>query len=228
MSGSFVHKIIIAGCRRFASPLPSGPHKRMKMRIAKRSTAGHRRSWLVLVGLVLVALMMLAVLAITQLAQPDVGAVSSPTQLSDQTQPSPAPTSTVSPQDEVVERLHEIFRIRDKAIRTRDAILLEDIYTVDCPCLEGDRKLIGQLRRDRLVWRGIKVSLDVQEVERVNDRLWIVSALVTTSPFEILDESGTSVRTIPQGQELSRFALARPVDQRHWLLGKASVIEGRD
>jgi hypothetical protein len=24
MSGSFVHKIIIAGCRRFASPLPSG------------------------------------------------------------------------------------------------------------------------------------------------------------------------------------------------------------
>src|SRR5215208_2736309 len=27
MSGSFVHKIIIAGCRRFASPLPSGPHQ---------------------------------------------------------------------------------------------------------------------------------------------------------------------------------------------------------
>src|SRR5918993_3737980 len=27
MSGSFVHKIIIAGCRCFASPLPSGPHQ---------------------------------------------------------------------------------------------------------------------------------------------------------------------------------------------------------
>jgi predicted nucleic acid-binding protein len=27
MSGSFVHKIIIAGCRRFVSPLPSGPHQ---------------------------------------------------------------------------------------------------------------------------------------------------------------------------------------------------------
>ena len=27
MSGSFVHKIIIAGCRCFASLLPSGPHQ---------------------------------------------------------------------------------------------------------------------------------------------------------------------------------------------------------
>jgi hypothetical protein len=26
MSGSFVHRPIIAGCRRFTSPLPSGPH----------------------------------------------------------------------------------------------------------------------------------------------------------------------------------------------------------
>jgi hypothetical protein len=198
------------------------------MRIAKRSTSGQRRNRLVLVGLVLAVLMMLAVLAMTQLAQPDVGAVSSSTQLSDQTQSPPAPTSTIGPRDEVVERLHQIFRVRDKAIRTRDVLLLEDIYTVDCPCLEGDRKLIGQLRRDRLQWRGIKVSLDVQEVERVNDRLWIVNALVTTSPFEILDESGTSLRTIPQGQEHSRFALARPVGQRHWLLGQASVIKGRD
>jgi hypothetical protein len=198
------------------------------MRIAKRATSGQRRNRLVLVGLVLAGLMMLAVLAMTQLAQPDVGAVSSPTQLSDQTQPPSAPTSTIGARDEVVERLHQIFRIRDKAIRTRDVLLLEDIYTLDCPCLEGDRKLIVQLRRDRLQWRGIRVSLDVQKVERVNDRLWMVSALVTTSPFEILDESGASVREIPQGQELSRFALARPVGQRHWLLGRASVIDGRD
>ena len=198
------------------------------MRIAKRATSGQRRNRLVLVGLVLAALMMLAVLAMTQLAQPDVGDVSSPTQLSDQTQPPPAPTSTIGARDEVVERLHQLFRVRDKAIRTRDVLLLEDIYTLDCPCLEGDRKLIGQLRRDRLQWRGVRVSLEVQEVERVNDRLWIVSALVTTSPFEILDESGTSVREVPQGQELSRFALARPVGQRQWLLGRASVIEGRD
>ena len=27
MSGSFVHNPIIAGCKRFASPLPSGPHQ---------------------------------------------------------------------------------------------------------------------------------------------------------------------------------------------------------
>ena len=79
------------------------------MRIAKRATSGQRRNRLVLVGLVLAALMMLAVLAMTQLAQPDVGDVSSPTQLSDQTQPPPAPTSTIGARDEVVERLHQSF-----------------------------------------------------------------------------------------------------------------------
>jgi hypothetical protein len=197
------------------------------MRIAKRSASGHRRNQLVLVGLVVAGLMMTAVFAISQLPQSDVGAVSPSTQPSDQEQPSPTPTPTTVARDELEERLHQIFRIRDNAIKMRDAGLLEEIYTVDCPCLEGDKSLIAQLRQDQLLWRGIKVSLDVQELERVNDRLWTVTALVTTSSFEIVKESGASVRRIPQGQELSRFALARPVGQQDWLLGQASVIQGR-
>jgi hypothetical protein len=197
------------------------------MRIAKRSASGNRRNRLVLVGLVVAGLVMAAVFAISQLPQSDVGAVSPSTRPSDREQPSPGPTPTTVARDELEERLHQIFRIRDNAIRTRDADLLEEIYTVDCPCLEGDKKLIAQLRQDQLLWRGIKVSLDVQELERVNDRLWTVSAVVTTSSFEIVKESGASVRTIPQGQELSRFALARPVGQQDWLLGQASVIQGR-
>jgi hypothetical protein len=125
-------------------------------------------------------------------------------------------------------KIVEILRVRDRAIQTRNARLLDALYTTDCPCLEGDKELIRKLRQEQLVWRGINVSLDVQKVERVNDQLWTVSALVTTSPFEIVKESGASVRRIPQGQEISRFALARPIGQQDWLLGQASVIEERD
>jgi hypothetical protein len=63
--------------------------------------------------------------------------------------------------------------------------LLESIYTGDSPCLEGDRTLIRRLKQENILWRGIKVSLRIDNVERVNDRLWTASALVTTGGFEI-------------------------------------------
>lgn len=70
-----------------------------------------------------------------------------------------------------------------------------------------------------MVWRGIDVSLEVREVERVNDRLWTVAALVKTSSFDIVREWGAIVRRIPGGQEYSRFALAKPTGRENWLLG---------
>jgi hypothetical protein len=136
--------------------------------------------------------------------------------------------STIATRGEVIARLHQIFGIRDQAIRTRNPFLLERIYAVDCPCLKGDRQLIRELRQERLLWRGVKVSIDVQEVERVNDHLWTASAVVTTSSFDIVTESGMVVRRIPEGRELSRFTLARPLGRDDWLLGHASVIEERD
>ena len=139
-----------------------------------------------------------------------------------------ASSSTISTAEEVRARFKEIFRIRDQAIRTRNPLLLEEIYTVDCPCLKGDQQLIRKLKQERLLWRGVRVSLDVQDIERVNDRLWIASAVVTSSAFEILTESGAIVRRVPEGRELSRFALARPTGTGDWLLGQASVIEERD
>jgi hypothetical protein len=54
-----------------------------------------------------------------------------------------APTTTVDPRVEVVERLREILRLRDKALTRRDASLLVGIYTVDCNCLENTRRLIS-------------------------------------------------------------------------------------
>jgi hypothetical protein len=137
------------------------------------------------------------------------------------------PSKTIENRAEIVARLHEIFGVRDRAIETRNESLLESIYTVDCPCLEGDRNLIRRLKQENILWRGIKVSLRIDNVERVNDRLWTASALVTTAAFEIKRESGEVVRRISRGQELSRFALAKPIGQEDWLLGQASLVEER-
>jgi hypothetical protein len=138
------------------------------------------------------------------------------------------PSTTVGAREEVVSRLHQIFRIRDRAIQTRDIRELNNIYTIDCPCLKGDRALIDKLKKEGLVWRGIKVSLSIEGVEQVNDRLWIVNALVKTSAFEIRRESGATVQEVPPGEERSRFALARPVGQDAWLLGQASRLAEHD
>ena len=199
------------------------------MRTAKQRTPIRRRNRLVLLGFAVTALVIGGVSAlIPQLFDSDNGVPPASTGVANQPQPtSPAPSSTIDVEDEVVGRLLQIFRVRDRAIETRNALLLESIYTPDCPCRDGDEKLIQRLKREQLVWRGVRVSLDVQKVERINDQLWTVSALVTTSPFEIARESGTLVRRIPEGQEVSRFALARPNGQKDWLLGQASVIEER-
>jgi hypothetical protein len=136
-------------------------------------------------------------------------------------------TTTGDVTDQLVSRLHQILKVRDQAVKSRNASLLNGIYTVDCPCLKGDRQLIGNLRRDGLVWRGVNISLDVQGTERLSDRLWAINAVITTSPFEIVKESGEVVKRIPGGQELSRFALAKIDGEQEWLLGQASVVEAR-
>jgi hypothetical protein len=198
------------------------------MEIAKQSTRS-KRHWYryVLAGLLLGAVLLSVTLVLlAQSTQPNDLVASPPTILSN----SPETTntaSTIGTRQEVVTRIHQIFRVRDKAIQTRNPVLLNEIYTVDCPCLRGDQELIRGLKVDGLVWRGIKVSLDVQEVERVNDRLWTVSALVNTSSFDVMEESGALVREISPGQEYSRFALAKPIGHDDWLLGHAAVIEER-
>ena len=78
------------------------------------------------------------------------------------------------------------------------------------------------------MWDSIKVSLDIEEVKQVNDRLWTVNAQVISNSFDIRRESGGLVRRVPSGREHSRFALARPVGEQDWMLGHASVIPESD
>jgi hypothetical protein len=197
------------------------------MRRAKQSDEPNGRpSRLLLVGLVAIPLLLVLILAVIPQQRPSDGTADT-TRVSEP-ETSETPRTTIGARAEVIERLHTIFRVRDRAIQTRTSSLLNGIYTVDCPCLRGDRALINRLRKEGLVWNGVTVSLVVEDVQRVNDRLWIVTALVKTSPFEIQNESGEKVREVPPGEEHSRFALAKPQGQEEWLLGQASVITGRD
>jgi hypothetical protein len=135
-----------------------------------------------------------------------------------------APTTTLEPQDEVIDRLRDILRIRDRALEKRDAKLLDTIYTVDCNCLSQSRALIRQLRKDHVVWDGLSTSLQVQKVEKINDRLWTVIGVLATSTARIEDESGNLIEIAPAEKDRFRFAVAKPVDSQDWLLGYASVI----
>jgi hypothetical protein len=199
------------------------------MRIARQpSQPKHRRYSPALLGLGVAMLLVIAIFSLlAQRTRPEEGSGSPATTLVNEPGSTTAPSSTVGTREEVIARLHQIFRIRDQAIQARNPRPLQEIYTVDCPCLKGDQQLIGRLKEERLRWQGIKVSLDVQDVERVNDRLWIVNAVVSTSSFKILSPSGATVREVPPGQEYSRFALAKPIGQEGWMLGQASVIEER-
>ena len=197
-------------------------------RAEKPPGLAQRRSRLFFTGVGVAGLVLLGVFTVT-LRMNESNRTNAPlaTAGTDDPGKSTVPSTTIVTRDEVVSRLHQIFRIRDRAIQTRDARVLSDIYTVDCPCLQGDQALIKRLRSEKLVWSGIEVSLIIEDVKQVNDRLWIVNALVKTSNFEIRRESGASVRVVPSGQEHSRFALSRPVGQDVWLLGQASVLAER-
>jgi hypothetical protein len=138
-----------------------------------------------------------------------------------------ATSAIVSTRTEVTSRLREILAIRDRALVARDAHLLSDIYTIDCECLEDGKALIQQLRKQDVVWKGVKTKIDIRSAEEVNDRLWIVIATVETPSVQIETEAGRLVRIVPPERNLVRFALGpAPIgygrrrgrlSQRYWV-----------
>jgi hypothetical protein len=148
-------------------------------------------------------------------------------------EPSVAPTTaaptttTIDTKTEVVARLREILRVRDVAYRQREVELLKTIYTTDCPCLTGDGNAIKQLLKDKVVWVGASTSIQVDKLERVNERLWIVTAVFDGSPFRIETESGQLIRSVEGKSELFRFVLARNADNTEWMLGYAAPVKDK-
>jgi hypothetical protein len=135
------------------------------------------------------------------------------------------PTTTIGVQTELVARLREILEVRDRALSVRNPDLLSDIYTIDCKCLKDGRALIATLRKEAVVWKGVRTSLAVRDIEEVNDRLWIIIADVTTPSVRIETESGRLIRMVPPERNRVRFALAKPVNENEWLLGHASAFD---
>ena len=165
------------------------------MRTARQPDAPtRRRPRYVLVGLVMTAILVVAIFALTTQLTKSTDGSASPDATQSEPQTKTTSRSTIGTREEVVTRLHQIFRVRDLAIQTRNPLLLDSIYTIDCPCLKGDQQLIRNLRLKRRIWRGVEVSIAVREAERINDRLWTVSAVVTTSSFEITTESSVVLR----------------------------------
>jgi hypothetical protein len=135
-------------------------------------------------------------------------------------------TTTIDERTAVVGRLRDILKVRDRAYRERKAELLDDVYTVDCPCLKGDKDAIRQLLKDDAVWVGASTSIQVREIEKVNSRMWIVVATFNGSPFTIETESGQLIRAVEGRSELFRFVLARTSTDQRLLLGFAAPVRG--
>jgi hypothetical protein len=130
----------------------------------------------------------------------------------------------VSKRTEITSRLREILKVRDRALLARDARLLSDIYTIDCECLEDGRALIRQLHKENVVWKDVSTNINIENIEEVNDRLWIVVASVETPPVRIETEAGRLIRIVPAERNRVRFALSKPTSEEEWLLGHASSL----
>ena len=133
-------------------------------------------------------------------------------------------TIAVAKKNEITSRLREILKVRDRALVARDAQLLSDVYTIDCKCLEDGRALIRQLRKENVVWKGVRTNVTIESTEEVSDRLWIVVATVQTPPVRIETEGGRLVRIVPAERNRVRFGLAKPTNEEEWLLGHASSL----
>jgi hypothetical protein len=139
-----------------------------------------------------------------------------------------SPTSTTQDtRTEVIERLRQILRTRDKAFRDRNAEILEELYTTDCPCLEGDRNAIRELTDNNYHIVGGETSVRIRRVERVTDRAWLVIADFRSAPLRVEAENSRLIREEPAGSDLFQFALSKPTGSREWLLGQATTYRGQ-
>jgi hypothetical protein len=134
-------------------------------------------------------------------------------------------TTSLDTRTEVSRRLTEILEIRDKAFRDRDSELLNDIYTVDCPCLEGDGNAIKDLLDNDYHIVGGATSIRLRRISKASEQLWLIIADFQSEPLRIEAADGRLIREEPAGSELFQFALSRPKGSGEWLLGRATAYQ---
>jgi hypothetical protein len=172
----------------------------------------------------LASLLLVALLGAVQWSREDNAGRTSPTvgrPSAEASTPSTAPETRA----EVIERLREILQIRDRAFHERDSQQLEDVYTVDCPCLEGDRSAIKELITNNYHIVGGATSIRIRRTNQVNGRLWLVVADFQSAPLRIEDKGDRLIREESGGSDLFQFALAKPAGSSDWLLGRATAYK---
>jgi hypothetical protein len=132
-------------------------------------------------------------------------------------------TTTLDTRSELAGRLEEILKIRDRAFQDRDSQILKDVYTVDCPCLEGDGNAIQELIDNDYHVVGGATSIRLHRASRASARLWLFIADFRSAPLRIETDDGRLIREEPGGSELFQFALSRPSGSNEWLLGRATA-----
>jgi hypothetical protein len=186
----------------------------------KPHVANFRR--LLAVGLV--AILPVALILTVLLTREDRGVTRS-TLVPSSTAASPT-TTTVDTRTELTGRLEEILEIRDKAFQDRNSEILKDIYTVDCPCLEGDGNAIQELIDNDYHIVGGATSIRLRRISKASSRLWLLIADFRSAPLRIEGEDGQLIREEPGGAELFQFALSKPNGSNEWLLGRATAYRG--
>jgi hypothetical protein len=175
-----------------------------------------------LVALVLVVVLLLALVATVLLSRDADSRVAMSTLPPSTT--GALPTSTTRDiRTEVVGRLRKILEIRDQAFRDRSPKILNDVYTEDCPCLEGDKNAIQELIDNDYHIVGGATSVRIREVNQVSERLWLVVADFRSAPLRIEAEGNRLVREEAGGSDLFQFALSKPSESTEWLLGRATA-----
>jgi hypothetical protein len=188
----------------------------------RRSVAMRR---LAVAGLVVIVSVVVLLGTVVLSRDDDVG-VAAPTRKQSSVDSTPT-TTTLDTRTEVIQRLRKILGIRDKAFRERDAKVLEKVYTVDCPCLEGDRNAIQELVANNYHMVGGATSIRIHRARQVSAQLWLVVADFRSTPLRIEAEDKRLIREEPEGSDLFQFALAKPAGSREWLLGRATAYEDR-
>ena len=176
-----------------------------------------------LVALVLVAVLLLAALLAAVLLSRDVDSRVAVSTLPPSTTGALSTSTTGDIRAEVVGRLRKILETRDQAFRDRSPKILNDVYTEDCPCLEGDKNAIQELIDNDYHIVGGATSVRIREVNQVSERLWLVVADFRSAPLRIEAEDSRLVREEAGGSDLFQFALSRPSESTEWLLGRATA-----
>jgi len=218
MSGSFVHKSIVGGCRGSVVLLASVlfPWDTRKLRISSAMVTARRLAVIALAAL-------LASIAYLTTIEDDAGY---PPQELTPTSLGPV-RANLDPRREVVSRLRDILRIREEAYRSRNPDDLRLIYSSDCPCLANDEKAISELLARGHRWEGISTSIEVRGVSKINERLWTVVLLLRSKALRIETLGGRPIRIEPAGSDLFEFTMVKPLGGEQWLLGLVSDVEVR-